>query len=62
MSKDEAETLHAWQRSQSIRTDRSYVLGQLLGMIELVERGLATPEHAMQQMISVAKEYQGGKL
>ena len=61
MSKDEAETLHSWQRSQSIRTDRAYVLGQLLGMIELVERGLVTPEHFAKRCIEIAKEYKEGK-
>ena len=57
MSKDEAETLHAWQRSQSIRTDRAFVLGQFLGMTEMVEKQLVTPEQFVKRCIEITKEY-----
>jgi hypothetical protein len=35
----------------------SYVLGQFLGMVQLVEQGLVTPEHFVARCIEIAKVY-----
>jgi hypothetical protein len=62
MSKDDAEVLHSWQRSQvTTVVSMATVLGEFLGIAELAERGLATPEHTMQQVIRIAREYKESK-
>jgi hypothetical protein len=38
-----------------------FVLGQFLGMTELVEKGLVTPEQFIKRCIEIAKEYEGSK-
>ena len=41
MSKDDAEVLHSWQRTQqSTAVSTAFTLGQFLGLTELVEKGL----------------------
>ena len=35
----------------------SVALGAFLGMAELYEKGLVTPEHFAQQCITIAREY-----
>ena len=57
MSKDDAEVLHSWQRSQSTVVSTAFVLGQFLGMTELVEKGLVTPEQFVKRCIEITKEY-----
>ena len=62
MSKDDAEVLHSWQRSQqSTAVSTAFVLGQFLGMVQLVEKQLVTPEHFTKRCIEIAKEYEGSK-
>ena len=62
MSKDDAEVLHSWQRSQaSTAVSTAFVLGQFLGMVQLVEKQLVTPEHFAKRCIEIAKEYKEGK-
>ena len=58
MSKDDAEVLHSWQRTQqSTAVSTAFTLGQFLGLTELVEKGLCTPEHFIARCISIAKEH-----
>ena len=41
MSNEDAEVLHSWQRSQSTAVSTAFVLGQFLGMTEMVEKRLS---------------------
>ena len=61
MSNEDVETLHSWQRSQSTAVSTAFVLGQFLGMVQLVEKQLVTPEHFTQRCIEIAKEYKASK-
>lgn len=61
MSNEDAETLHSWQRSQSTAVSTAFVLGQFLGMVQLVEKQLVTTEHFTKRCIEIAKEYEGSK-
>lgn len=36
----------------------NFVLGQFLGMTELIEKGLVTPEQFAKRCIEIAKEYE----
>ena len=47
------------EEAMSLQT--AYVLGQFLGMTELVEKGLVTPEQFIKRCIEIAKEYEGSK-
>ena len=61
MSNEDAEVLHSWQRSQSTAVSTAFVLGQFLGVTEMVEAGLTTPEQFTKRCIEIAKEYEGSK-
>ena len=36
-------------------------LGQLLGALDLYNLGLSTPEHALERLLAIAKEYHAQK-
>ena len=58
MSTDDATTLHEWQRSQqSTAVHTAFVLGRFLGMVQLIEEKLITPEHFIEGCIAIAKEH-----
>ena len=62
MSKDDAEVLHSWQRSQaSTAVSTAFVLGQFLGVTEMVEAGLTTPEQFITACKRIKAEYEGSK-
>lgn len=49
----------ALEEAMSLQT--AFVLGQFLGMTELVEKALVTPEQFIKRCIEIAKEYEGSK-
>jgi hypothetical protein len=58
MSTEDATTLYEWQRTQSTAYHTAFVLGQFLGMVQMIEQHLITPEHFIAQCIAIAKEAQ----
>ena len=61
MSNEDAEVLHSWQRSQSTAVSTAFVLGQFLGVTEMVEAGLTTPEQFITACKRIKAEYEGSK-
>ena len=57
MSTEDATTLHEWQRTQSTAYHTAFVLGQFLGMVQMIEQHLITPEHFVERCITIAKEH-----